>query len=501
MSVNNKSRKKSAARKRRLLVFIFVILLLFTLLVGAGAALMPREERIANGISVAQIDLSRKTIQQATEQLAGMFSRIVDAPLTLRAGNHQMVTSMRQLGITPDINATLSQAYAIGRTGALPTRIFSSAKLRWQKMSIKPVYQINEAVAMSELTALAKLADRAPKNAGVIWRDNKVEVSADEAGMTLDVAEALQLIHRELLARISSGNMAADEISLPYHEKQARITAEALHEVDTELSKFSTSFASSSSNRARNIEIATLAMNQRILMPGERFSFNETVGERTAARGYRIAPVIVNGQMDSGLGGGVCQVSTTLYNAVLLANLAIVERRHHSHPSTYVPSGLDATVSFGSIDFKFANNMKTPVVLITSADNRTLMVRVMGKGPAPQVKMLRSGITSLPGKSITRNDPSLPAGTRKVQKGSGGLAVTVSREVAGVATVISRDRYTGTPAIIRVGSGPAKVKPPIDTIPPPTEADPPTQPVTDQPGANTVLPDTRSTPATRNHGR
>ena len=109
--------------------------------------------------------------------------------------------------------------------------------------------------------------------------------------------------------------------------------------------------------------MATKSINGTVLMPGETFSFNGTVGERTVARGYQEAGVIVGNKVESGLGGGICQVSSTLYNACLKGNLKITERTHHTFPSAYVPKGQDATVDYGNIDFRFTNSYSYPLYI------------------------------------------------------------------------------------------------------------------------------------------
>ena len=136
---------------------------------------------------------------------------------------------------------------------------------------------------------------------------------------------------------------------------------EVLSQINTCISSFSTSLGTSSITRISNIEVCAKAINGKILMPGEIFSFNEVVGKRTKERGYKEAPVIVNNKVESGLGGGICQVSSTLYNAVLIAGIHNIDRTHHSFPSEYVELGLDATVDWENIDFKFTNTLEYPI--------------------------------------------------------------------------------------------------------------------------------------------
>ena len=471
---SRKGRRKAGHANKIIQVLLAVLLVLLGVMVGAGAALLPRDAQFAHGVTVAGVDVGGQTRQQASPELERVLSAVSTASVTLRAGEHTRALTMEDLGVVPDIAATLDAALTVGREGAVLTRVMNSAKVRLNKVTSPILYRTDEARPRSVLKDFASAINREPIDARAKWNGSRVEVIPGRAGTVLDVEGSMQAIRRQVFAAIAEGQSDVREVTLPFNEQQPRITTDALSAIDAILGSYSTSFASSSQNRAHNVEISARSMHGHVLLPGETFSFNNTVGARTAARGYRIAPVIVNGQMDSGLGGGVCQVSTTLYNAVLLANLPIVSRSHHSRPSSYVPSGLDATVSYNAIDFRFRNGMDTPIVVETGTANRRLLVRILGKGPAPNVVVERSGISALPGRTITRNDPKLPKGTRKVEKGGGGLAITVTRVAGGKREVVSRDRYIGAPTIIRVGTGPAvpTEKPPsngeITPMPTPT---------------------------------
>ena len=139
-----------------------------------------------------------------------------------------------------------------------------------------------------------------------------------------------------------------------------------------------TTYGGGTSGRVNNIQLASNSCNDVILLPGETFSYNETVGERTAARGYQSATVYVNGQSVPGIGGGICQVSSTLFAASLYANLEIVERHNHSRTVAYLPSGMDATVSWGGTDYQFKNNTAYPIQLKVSYTGGAVQVQILG---------------------------------------------------------------------------------------------------------------------------
>lgn len=147
------------------------------------------------------------------------------------------------------------------------------------------------------------------------------------------------------------------------------------------MSEYSTTYKVSETERTVNLETAVSAVNNIVLQPGDIFSFNQIVGKRTITRGYRTAKVIINGEFDDGLGGGVCQVSSTLFNAVLLSNLEIVERTNHSVKIGYVPVGYDATVQWNTKDFQFKNNYDFPVKVTMNCGKGRVWARIYSQNP------------------------------------------------------------------------------------------------------------------------
>ena len=145
------------------------------------------------------------------------------------------------------------------------------------------------------------------------------------------------------------------------------------------IAEYETNFNEQNINRSTNIKLATSKLNEKIILPGEIFSFNDVVGRRTEEKGFKLAHVYQNGKIVDGLGGGICQVSSTLYNACLYANLNIIERKSHQFMPAYIEVGRDATVVDGYIDFKFKNTRNYPIKLICSADSGKLKCKIYGK--------------------------------------------------------------------------------------------------------------------------
>ena len=167
------------------------------------------------------------------------------------------------------------------------------------------------------------------------------------------------------------------------------------------LSEFSTKYAASNRNRTTNLILAANKINGTVLMPGETFSYNKVVGERTIAAGYKEAPIYVDGRVEDGLGGGICQITSTLYNAVLYANLEIVERSNHQFVPSYVNASRDATVVYGAIDFKFKNNRNYPIKINCTVENGIANFKIYGLRTADDYeveissKIIRTTSTSI----------------------------------------------------------------------------------------------------------
>lgn len=147
------------------------------------------------------------------------------------------------------------------------------------------------------------------------------------------------------------------------------------------LGRFETSYDLENKSHERNMEIVLKNLNNRVVLKGEYFSFNATVGERKIERGFKEGPIVVRGKVTQGLAGGICQVTSTLYNAILLSNLKVIERKKHPKAQEYVPIGRDATVYFGLIDLVFKNNRKSPIKLKTKIDkvNGIISFEILGR--------------------------------------------------------------------------------------------------------------------------
>lgn len=242
-----------------------------------------------------------------------------------------------------------------------------------------------------------------------IYREVKNAVYDPSTGAATQSSSGVDFNVEEATALVNGANIG-DVIKVPIIVTEPTVTTEALNAklFANQLGAKSSSFASSSSNRVNNIVLAAQKINGKVLNPGESFSYNGTVGQRTAAAGFKEAGAYLEGKVVQEIGGGICQVSSTLYNAALLANLKITSRTNHYFPVSYLPDGLDATVSWQSPDFRFVNNTAYPIKILasTNTSSMTLNIEIVGTNEAGTHVVMTSDTSKI----FDPNNPSVATG-------------------------------------------------------------------------------------------
>ncbi len=325
------------------------------------------------------------------------------------------------------------------------------------RLDVAPKYKPNGA-DLSPLSAVLKAKIAPPRPAAVRWVGGTVQTTPETTVLKLD-AKALP----EATIAALQGDRTVD---LPVVAGEKRVPDAALAGLTDLVSEYTTNFPASNRPRCANIKLASSKLNGVILMPGERLSFNGTVGMRTLRGGFKLAGVYKAGKHDVGVGGGICQVSTTLYNASLFANLRIRQRSNHSLPVAYVPLGRDATVDYGSLDLVVENSTKGPIAVVDTYRPGRLTFRILGKkDPSLKVKVVQEGSRSWDMPIKTRLDRSLrPGGRRIVEPGSRGHAVNTYRLVYRNGKLVERQSlgrstYGGGTRIVAIGpAAPPKPK-------------------------------------------
>lgn len=322
---------------------------------------------------------------------------------------------------------------------------------------------------LDSLKKIVKSAIGAPRPAKVLYVNGTIQREPEVTTFELD--------DEGLSKAVLDGLSDTGSVEVPLKEAPKKLSDDELAKISDVMAEFSTKFPAHQTARNTNLRLASSKLNGHILMPGEQLSFNGTVGRRTVKDGYRVAPVLVNGRHDTGLGGGICQVSTTLYNASLLADIKIAKRSNHSLPSAYVPLGRDATVDYGTLDFVIENNQPHPIAVTSQYEPGKLTFRILGqKTPGKTVKIVTSGASGWGNGVKTVVDRSLPPGTRRIiEKGSSGRAISSFRVVYENGVEVRRDSlgksiYRGSPRIIAVNNAPRAPKPaaPAASEPPST---------------------------------
>lgn len=307
--------------------------------------------------------------------------------------------------------------------------------------------------AVEKLLALKGELDAAASDAYVDLAQKKLVPEKD--GHRLDVYGTI--------ARVDAAFRAGlDEVDAKVEKVLPKRRADGLGNVkfDHVLGYFETRYNQSDKmkDRTYNLRLAASRLDGAVVMPGEIFDFNDVVGPRDEAHGYRVAPVIAQGELVDGLGGGTCQISGTLHGAAFFAGLDIVERYPHSRPSYYIKLGLDATVVYPTINFRFRNPFDFPIVLHETVSNGAARAEILGPERKHTVTYFRRIDEVLPFEEVERKTPKLPEGVRMLaQRGIPGFKTTSSRVVRDGAHAVRykwSDQYPPTAQIINVGSGP-----------------------------------------------
>jgi vancomycin resistance protein YoaR len=320
---------------------------------------------------------------------------------------------------------------------------------------------LNREQALPALAVLKDAVDRAPVDARLDLETRKLVPEVN--GRLLDVDRTLLALERAL-------EKGATSAKVVWSERKPHRTAKDLDGVrfDAVLGWFETRYDRSEKAAARtfNLRVAASKLDGHVLLPGEIFDFNELVGPRDEANGYKVAPVIAEGEVVDGIGGGTCQISGTLHGAAFFAGLGIVERTPHTRPSAYIKLGLDATVVYPTINLRLQNTLPYAVVLHETVKNGTVRAEILGPERTRTVTLIRRIIDAIPYEEVERPDKALPAGMRVLaQRGVAGFKVRRYRIVReGPHAVRERwdDVYPPTTQIVRVGAGdPSRDKPKV----------------------------------------
>lgn len=375
-------------------------------------------------------------------------------PVTLRAAAYEATLTASALGLTADVARTSAAALAAGRTGSLLDRVRDRAVMLRTPTDVRIVYQYDAAAARDAIAGVVSSLVAEPRDAAVtVTRGRLTVVGPSQDGVVVDIPSSTvrliaALVHRQ------------PEVRLAVELRRPAFTTEMADQMTEPVARFTTTFPFNP-DRVHNIRLAASALRGLLLPPGALLSYNQVVGPRLPERGYRKAPVLINNELVPGDGGGVCQVSSTLFNAALLADMAVESRTNHSRPVPYLAAGRDATVEYGSIDLRLRNTTGRPLFLWTEVGPRSLTVSVFG---APQpgrevaIAVTDQIVIPAPSHTVVKRDPEIPAGERTIEPARSGMrsrTVRVVRQEGRVVRqeVVAVNYYHPTPRTIKVGTG------------------------------------------------
>lgn len=505
------------------LICIFVAILLFICVFSTAFALANiQNSKIVKGVFVNGIDLSGLSFDEATQKISEEFSKKLNSSILLNYDDYtsEFIPS-EDIEAHFNITAVIETAYSIGRSGNIVhnnyeilVSLLATKKIHinleynpeklnnyLDKISVEipglveqPSYYIEDAnlIVLKGSSGIQLLPNTTKElliaNLENLSSSNSVELAIENIEPdSIDIDKIHQEIYSEpknayvvkepfelnigssgvdfAISMEESKNLLAkekDEYVIPLKITQPEVGVEDLGNdiFSDNLGSYSSTYNVYNYNRSVNVEIATQKINNVILLPGEEFSYNKVVGERTIANGFKEASVYTSSGVVNGLGGGICQVSSTLYNSVLLANLDVVERRNHRYAVSYVPLGRDATVAYGSIDFRFKNNRKYPIKIVSYAQNGYLNISIMGikEDVEYDVTITTKKLQTIPFKTQYIEDSSMAVETQKqTQYGDYGYKYetykTLRLNGVEISTEkISNDIYSPLTRIIKIGT-------------------------------------------------
>ena len=557
---------KKRGKKIAILLGSIIILALFFSTIFALVNM--NNQKMMSGITIKGIDVSGLSKEEAKAKLETIYSEKMGKEIHLKYNEYESSLNPTLMEVSYDIDKAVEEAYKIGREGNIFINNYQILFTLIGKKDVDVNMTLNEEVTRQSIQDIGvNLPGIVIESSYFIEEDiltitrgkegiaideesllNKVkdnlnDINIQENDITIPVVHKIpeeiniDKIHEEVYKEVQDAYYTKDPFTI-YPEVEgvdfdveaakALIAAEVKDEYQIQLiitkpkvtvsqigseafpdrlSNFTTRYDASAKDRTTNLVIACQKLNGKVIMPGETFSYNQTLGKRTAAAGYKNAAVYENGQVVDGIGGGICQISSTLYNAVLMANLEIVERRNHQFVTSYLPAGRDATVVYGAIDFKFKNTRQYPIRLSASAKNGIATISIYGIKEENEYTFSfnTKTIASIPFGTKYVEDASLPAGTEKVQQnGVNGLKTEtyITKMLNGKVistTLLSRDTYDAMQKIVLKGTKANTTTPTVPTTTPPSDEKPeettPEEPITpDTPSTET--PETPTTPDT-----
>ncbi|NLK97164.1 MAG: vanomycin resistance protein VanB [Epulopiscium sp.] len=366
-------------RPRKLVLFLKVLIVILlaigVLVIGAyfyiRKVVCSYKDTICQGIWIENISVGGLTKEEAKEKLIKEVQKNeYNKKIVLFYEDKKWILPYNKWDGNYDYDEILHKAFSIGHTGSLIERY---KDIRFNKNRLLFLsYTFDEETVYNQIEALAKEINKEPRNAILKRQNDRFQIENEVLGIEMDVESTA----KKVIRLISEKREGVVEVIV--NKTDPIYTKEILSKVKDLVGSFSTEFDLNNTERVNNLTVAAQKLNGQVINVDEVFSLNKVISPFTVEEGYTEAPAIVNGELVPDIGGGVCQIASTLYNAVLFADLEILERTNHSLPVSYVELGRDATIAGDQIDFKFKNTTSFPIYIESYVRGNKVYVNLYG---------------------------------------------------------------------------------------------------------------------------
>ncbi|MGL5313301.1 MAG: VanW family protein [Peptostreptococcaceae bacterium] len=354
--------------KKLLLILCLCMITLLTL--GIGENDDEDHNKIYKNIYIENIEISKLTKKEAKDKVGKYYTV---KPINIHYNDKKWCISPDDIGLEYNLDEVIQNAYSYTRNKNFNEDLKRKLSLKFKeplKLNLEATY--DESKLSNCLESICNEIDVSVKEATIIINDNsEIKITESEDGREVDIIKLKEIIYNMI------NKKDIKDVNLPVKVIKPNVNKDSVKSINTVLGQYSTSFNDYTA-RGTNIYVAGKSSSDILIMPGDTFSLNKATGARTWSKGYKTAKVIVGGKYVDGEGGGVCQVSTTIYNAALLAGMEIQEVHNHTYPSRYAPRGRDSAISYGYTDFKFKNPYSHPIYIKNIVNNGAITSKIYG---------------------------------------------------------------------------------------------------------------------------
>lgn len=443
---NNNCLKEGNMNKKRISIIVMVFLGLLLIVISCyfyvRYAVKSYENFVYPGVLINGKELGKCTKDELFEELKKDYLETIDKKnINIIAFDKNYILNFSSLEPKYNIDKVLEEAYNYKKNESLLNKFILINKLtEYEKHNIQLNYEYNDTAILELVNQIESEIFKESANASLKIEDDKIIVTDDIKGISLKKDELIAKL-KEVASNINDEN---NNVIAPLNESIAEITGDNLRKVNGVIATFTTN--DSSYVRLINMGVAAKDLNGTIVLPGETFSFNDTVGDSLPEKGYVKSHSFINGRSVEDYGGGVCQVSTTLYGTMMRANIKPLERGPHSMPIWYVPKGLDAAVFYGVMDLKFKNEFDAPIYIYANLEGQDLTISFYGDTNTMdglKYKPYSVQVSSwAPGAPNYIKDSSKPKGYMKVEQSpTNGYKMDVFMQTLDDSGNVIKDEY------------------------------------------------------------